>query len=325
MALIKNLNLIYGTEPFLVEEKREELFKALHTEGSPNFNAFSGKGTDWDEVIRLSQTLPFLEDRRVISLSDTGAFKGAAEESLKEAFSSIPETTYIIFSEASADRSNALYKLFKASGDIFQYDNADKKDYRTAEKIRSDVRDWARKRLKKEGFEIFQRELEALMETCGYDMSNLDTELEKLICYKLSQQSCRIERADIEAISSRTVSDRVFDMISAKLSGNVSKALRLCEEMLSIKIPPGRILYLLERQFNSIYIIKDMSSLGKSEAEILEACGISDWQLRKLRKDSSSIDRDKARMYLELSVDLESRIKLGDMPERTALEILLAY
>ena len=149
-------------------------------------------------------------------------------------------------------------------------------------------------------------------------------ELEKLICFKLSDDRRSISRDDIELICSRTVSDRVFDMISAKLSGNISRALRLCEEMLSIKIPAGRILYMLERQFNSLYIMKDMSSLGMPDQEIMKAASLTDWQLRRLRKEARSISRDRAYDYLRLSVELETRIKQGDMPERIALELLLS-
>ena len=324
MTELKNLNLICGNETFLMEQKKDELLCQLHAEQSPSFNAFSGKDTDLSEVLRLAQTAPLLEERRVIYLSDTGYFKGHTDEELLSGLSELPETTVIIFLETAVDKTSGLYKLFKKSGDIFLYENADKKDYRTAEKLRSDIKSWALERLKAEGLSIGQRELELLLELCGYDMMNLSNELEKLICFKLSDDRRSISRDDIELICSRTVSDRVFDMISAKLSGNVSRALRLCEEMLSIKIPAGRILYMLERQFNSLYIMKDMSSLGIPDQEIMKAASLTDWQLRRLRKEARSISRDRAYDYLRLSVELETRIKQGDMPERIALELLLS-
>lgn len=324
MAGFKNLNLICGNETFLMEQKKEELLKQLNAEHSPGFNAFSGKDTDLSEVLRLAQTAPFLDERRVIYLSDTGYFKGHTDEELLSGLAEIPDTTVIIFLETAVDKTSGLYKLFKKSGDIFLYENADKKDYRTAEKIRSDVKAWALEKLRDEGIGISQRELEFLLELCGYDMMNLSTELEKLICFKLSDDRRSISREDIELICSRTISDRVFDMISAKLSGNVSRALRLCEEMLSIKVPAGRILYMLERQFNSLYIMKDMTSSGIPDQEIMKAAALTDWQLRRLRKESRSISRDRAYDYLKLSVEMETRIKQGDMPERIALEVLLS-
>ena len=88
-----------------------------------NFNSFSGKGTDKDEVLRLAQTLPFAEPRRVIYLEDTGFFKGSSDEELLSGLSSLPDTTVIIFFESAVDKNGKLFKLFKKDGEIFDFDN----------------------------------------------------------------------------------------------------------------------------------------------------------------------------------------------------------
>ena len=53
----KNLYLICGDEQYLKEKKKKELLKALHTEGSMDFNTFSGRELDREEVLRLSETI----------------------------------------------------------------------------------------------------------------------------------------------------------------------------------------------------------------------------------------------------------------------------
>ena len=325
MDKIRNLNLICGAETYLMEQKRDRLFKELGTEGSMNFNSFSGKGTDKDEVLRLAQTLPFAEPRRVIYLEDTGFFKGSSDEELSSGLSSLPDTTVIIFFESAVDKNGKLFKLFKKDGEIFDFDNADVRDYKRSDKIRSDIRRWALQRLEKEGFTMDGRDLAYLMELCGYDMLNLDTELEKLICYHLyDERPFRLRRSDIESICSRSLSDKVFDMISAKLSGDTAYSLRLFEDMLSLKVPPGRVLYLLEKQFNNVFVLRSMQRDSFSDQEIQAVTGLSDWQLRKLKKEASSFSPEKARSYMELAAELETRIKLGDMTDRIALELLLA-
>ena len=325
MDKIRNLNLICGAETYLMEQKRDRLFKELGTEGSMNFNSFSGKGTDKDEVLRLAQTLPFAEPRRVIYLEDTGFFKGSSDEELLSGLSSLPDTTVIIFFESAVDKNGKLFKLFKKDGEISDFDNADVRDYKRSDKIRSDIRRWALQRLEKEGFTMDGRDLAYLMELCGYDMLNLDTELEKLICYHLyDERPFRLRRSDIESICSRSLSDKVFDMISAKLSGDTAYSLRLFEDMLSLKVPPGRVLYLLEKQFNNVFVLRSMQRDSFSDQEIQAVTGLSDWQLRKLKKEASGFSPEKARSYMELAAELETRIKLGDMTDRIALELLLA-
>ena len=61
-----------------------------------------------------------------------------------------------------------------------------------------------------------------------------------------------------------------------------------------------------------------------SDQEIQAVTGLSDWQLRKLKKEASGFSPEKARSYMELAAELETRIKLGDMTDRIALELLLA-
>ena len=323
MSEIKSLNLICGSETYLMQKKRDELFKALKVEGSIDFNAFSGRGLDRDELMRLSETLPFMQERRVIYAEDSGFFKSSDDE-LLETMSALPETTVLIFYESNVDKNNRFYKLIRSKGDIFSFDNAEVRDFKKADKIRSDIRRWARESLEKEGLEIGGRELELLLELCGYDMQNLSTEMEKLICYRLGmKRPYSITRQDVEDICSKTVSDKVFDMISAKLSGDFRRALGLCEDMLSIKTPPGRILYLLERQFNNLFILRSMTREGLGDQEIQKATGMSDWQMRKLRKEAAGISPEKAYYYLKLAVELETRIKTGDIQDRIALELLL--
>ncbi len=307
-----------------MEQKRDDLLCELSAKDSINFNIFSGKNADINEIIRLSQTLPFIGEKRTILLEETGVLKGRSNEELLECFSKLSESTVVILFESDIDKNTKLYKLIKKEGNIFECDGADIKDLRKSDKIKAEIRRWAVAKLKVDGLNIGSRELEHILELCGYDMTNLETELEKLCCYKLHSRARIVTRQDIDDICSRSVSDRVFEMISAKLLGDIDKALRLCNDLLSIKVPVGRILYLLERQFNNIYILKDMQRAGRSDAEIAKAASLSDWQLRRLKKEASSLSLAAAFYYLSLSVELETKIKTGEMPDKVALEILLS-
>ena len=134
----------------------------------------------------------------------------------------------------------------------------------------------------------------------------------------------QIREEDIEAICSRTLSDKVFDMLSEKLRGNTGAALRMFEEMLSLKVPPMRILFLLSRQFNQVYLIKDAMRERIGDAALAEKLRLKDWQLRKLREQSARLSLGEARRYVELCVEMETKIKQGDIGERLGLEVILA-
>lgn len=354
MAELKNLYLISGDEQYLKEKRKKELLHALHAEGSMNFNSFEGKDADISEILRLADTMPFGDAHRTILLSDTGFCKGSAPAELLEGLSELPGSTVLIFVEAEADAQNALYKLMKEKGEIKTYKKAESKSYKEAAQDQTRIRGWAQEYLKKNGREINGRAMTRLLQLTGYDMLNLQTELEKLISYtaspeeleewagkhgqRISQDTTAWERggkpgtriyaqiteADIEAICSKTVTDKVFDMLSAKLMGNIGTALSLYEDLLALKVPPMRVLYLLSKQFNQVYLIKELSRGRIGDAELAERLKIKDWQLRKLREQSARLSLSDARRYLELCVGMEEKIKQGDMNERLGVELVLA-
>ena len=344
-AELKRFNLICGDEQYLKEKKKKELLKALHTEGSMNFNAFEGKDLDRDEVLRLGNTMPFLSDRRTILLTDSGLFRGAVPEAFLEELSALPESTVLIFYETEAEAGNRLYKFIKEKGEVFRYQTTESLSFKEAAQDQTKIRSWAQNYLKKNHRELSGRAMTRLLQLTGYDMLNLQTELEKLIAYTASPEELagggtaghgapggggntlpmvEIREQDIEAICSKTVSDKVFDMLSAKLKGNMGEALRLFEDLLSLKVPPMRVLFLLSRQFNQVYLLKELSRERIGDGDLAEKLKLKDWQLRKLKEQSQRVSLSEARRYLELCVEMETKIKQGDMNEKLGLEIILA-
>lgn len=316
----KNIILIFGDEEYLKSEKKKEILSSLGAPGSPDFNSFEGRDTDFHEVSDLLQTVSFTGGTRTVLLSDTGLFKGTPDEFIIESLTDIPETSVIIFYERDCDSAGKLYKLVKQKGEILKFTTVDSmKDWKAANAARADIRAWIKSYLKNAGCNIDSHAVEALTELSGYNMQNLQTELDKLISF--AGKSIRAEHVD--AVCSKTVSDRVFDMVDLKLSGSTEKALLLFEDMLSIKIEPMRILYMLSRQFNQVYIIKELSELRFSDAEILSRTGIKEWQLKKLRDRSRGRSLADMRYLTELCLEMETRIKQGDMNDRMAVEIIL--
>ena len=110
------------------------------------------------------------------------------------------------------------------------------------------------------------------------DMETIRTELEKLISYTMGQEV--VTREDIEAVTTVQVTDKeIFDMVTAIVTGKTKTAMDLYEDLLTLKEPPMRILFLIARQFNQILLVKEMMASGNdksaiaSEAENSAFCG----------------------------------------------------
>jgi len=325
--------LITGDEDFLREKKKNELLSELGAPSSMNYNVFTGDELDIEELCRLAETLPFLEEYRKILLNDTGILRQSLSDDVIESISSIPESTVILFYEKEYDQSNALYKLIKKDGEILSFIKADSRKGKDKFSARNDIRKFVQDRLKSEKMSMDSDTITYFLELIGYEMMNADTELEKLICYKLAdsntsnQQSDKtvITKKDIDSICSRTISDRVFDMTGCMLSGRKKEAISILEDLYSLKVAPMKILYVMTKQFDQIYMLKELRENHTSDQGIATEMNIQDWLIKKLTDQSRSASKKDIRRYLEMCASLEQKVKQGDMPEKMAPEILIAY
>ena len=218
----KRVYLLYGDEPFLVSSYKKRLKEAIAGEDTMNFNYFEGKSPDVHEIISLADTMPFFADRRLILIDGSGFFKSAPEE-LVEYLPQIPDTTCMVFCESEVDKRNRLFKKVKETGYAAELgkQNTDQ------------LMKWAVGILAKDGRKITRPVMEYFLGRTGDDMENIRMELEKLICYTMGREV--ITKEDVDAVGTVHVSNRIFDMVAAIVSGNTKKAMDLYEDLLSLK------------------------------------------------------------------------------------------
>ena len=100
----KKVYLLYGEESFLKQSYKKKLKEAVAGDDTMNYNYFEGKGLDVNELISLSDTMPFFSDKRLIIIEDSGFFK-TSSEALADYLPMIPDTTCIVFVEDAVDET----------------------------------------------------------------------------------------------------------------------------------------------------------------------------------------------------------------------------
>ena len=229
----RKVYLLFGEEDFLKKSYKNRLREAITGGDSMNYNYFEGKGLDVKEIISLADTMPFFAERRLILLEDTGFFKSAAGEELVTYLPLMPDSTCVIFVESEVDKRNRLYKKVKELGYAAELSRQDA----------SQLARWAGGILARDGKKITGRTMEQFLAAAGDDMENIRMELEKLICYVGDREV--VTDADVQAICTVHVNSRIFEMVAAIVAGETRKAMDLYEDLLTLKEPPMRILYLI--------------------------------------------------------------------------------
>ena len=213
--------------------------------------------------------------------------------------------------ENEVDKRNRLYKKVKDLGYV-------------AEMERQDARQlgaWAGGILAKEGKKITGRTMELFLSKTGDDMENIRMELEKLISYTLGRDV--ITDQDVEEICTVRVTNKIFEMVAAIVTRNTRKAMDLYEDLITLREPPMRILFLIARQFNQILQVKELMNQGMEKNGIASKLKMQPFVVGKTMPQAKSFSREQILSYVNLCVDTEEEVKTGRLDERLAVELLI--
>lgn len=308
---IRQAYLLYGEENYLKRQYRDKLKKALVAEGdNMNFSSYEGKNINPKELIDLAETLPFFAEKRLILIENSGFFKNQTEE-LAEYLKTVPDTTCFVFVEDEIDKRSKMFKAVKNAGSIVEF---------ARQKEELLVR-WISGRIKRENKNITSQAMQLFLSMTGSDMENIDKELEKLLCYCLDKDSIYPE--DVESVCSGQINNRIFDMVNAIATKNQRQALQLYYDLLELKEPPMRILFLIARQFQILFLVKSMRMQGLDQTVIAQKAGIPPFAVGRNLKQAGGFTMEELEEAIEDAVLAEADIKMGRMADQLAVELLI--
>ena len=251
----------------------------------------------------------------------------------------IPETTCFLFVENEVDKRGKMYKAVKEKGRIVEMGRQDEKT----------LLYWIAGNVKKEGRQIKESTARYLVSKTGTDMENLEKELEKLFSYTLpdvnvsasdgavvlesgdGKEPGNAERAekteitveDIDAICTTQISNKIFDMIEAVAAKRQKEALNYYYDLLALKEPPMRILYLLTRQFKLLLEVKDLMGRGNDKSQIAKTAKLHPFVAGKYMQQSRTFTKAELRNIMEEAANMEEMVKTGRLNDVMSVEIFI--
>lgn len=310
-ARFKQVYLLYGEEDYLRKQYRDRLTRALSDpEDTMNYHYFEGKDTVPEKLIDLAETMPFLAERRLIVVENSGFFV-KAQDKLADYLKEMPETTVFLFVEEQVDKRGRLFKACKDAGYAAEF----------PEQNEQTLKRWILGKIQGEGKQITLRALDEFLERTGSDMANISTELEKLFCYTLGKDD--ITSADVDAVCIRQLTNRIFQMVENVATKKQKAALELYYDLIALKEQPAHILYLITRQFNLLYQTKQLRRGGYDSKSIAEKLGLKPFVANKCMAQASKFSLEELKIILEECVSAEESFKTGKMNDMLAVELLI--
>ncbi|MBQ8638716.1 MAG: DNA polymerase III subunit delta [Lachnospiraceae bacterium] len=307
----ESVYLLFGEETYLVRSYKEQLKQAISGEDTMNFSYFEGKGVSLEAVSDLAMTMPFFAERRLILLDGTGLFKGTVQDGWIDLVKLLPETCHLVFVESEVDKRNRLYKAVGSCGYCGELQRQSDRD----------LKRWIVSGLSRQNLGITSDALELFLQKTGDDMENIRMEMEKLASYCMGCEG--VTSADVEAICTERITNRIFEMTQAVSEGNQTKALELYYDLLALKEPGMRILFLIARQMNQLLCVKEMMAGGGTKDSIASNMKLRPFIAGKLMTQARRFSVKQLRSCVELCVSLEEAVKSGNMNDQIAVEMVL--
>ena len=306
----KSVYLLYGEEEYLKKQYRDRLKNAIAGDDTMNYSYYDSDNASVKDIIDVCETLPFFAQKRLVIMENTGFLKSSNDE-LADYIKHIPDYLVVVMVEKDVDKRNKVYKAVDSVGYICEM-----KPQTTAT-----LEKWIAGLLAKDNLKISREACDLILDKTGAGMDYIRQETEKLVSYCQGRDVVTVE--DVEKVCATQTTSHIFDMISAIANKKQQQALDLYYDLLELKEPPMRILYLIVRQFNGILQVKDLMSRGISGKEIASKIGAAPFVVGKYQAQAKYFEMNTLLDALNECAKTEEAVKQGRLNDRLGVELII--
>ncbi|MCX8131748.1 MAG: DNA polymerase III subunit delta [Clostridia bacterium] len=321
---IKNLYLFYGPEEYLKKYYLESLEKEILSDDMKALNKIVLEGkADIKRISEACETMPVFSERKIVIVRNSGLLKAKkkqddegkgkqGDDSLVSYLQNLPEYTCLVFFEEEIDKRVKVIDIIKKNGLIVEF-----VFQKPVELVK-----WVSKVFKTYKKEIDPVLASRMVENCEQGMTEILNEINKVVLYLGDRQ--RVTNDDIEKICTKSIKGRIFDLTDAIAEKNTAKALKLLNDMIILKEPIPKILFMITRQLRQVLEMKLLNNEGLNSGQAATKMGITPYAAGKISKQTRVFDVENLKGAIEESLDMDLAIKTGKIDERMAVELLIS-
>lgn len=312
---IGKLYLFYGEERYLIQLYEQRIKKALLLPEDEMMNLDVLQSPQDPLAVQTSiETLPFMAERRLVIIKESGAFEAKAGKlgELAELMPDLPETTTVVWIESKVDKRSKLYKAVQKNGYIVEFKRLGE----------NELMIWIGQELKHRGIRIDRNTAAYFLSLTGNDMVRIQTELEKLTSYV--KERGLITRQDVDSIVSVTIENSIFKLTDYLGNQQPAAAYRIYRQLLEDNEPVHRIFYMMIRQFRLLYKASLMQ--GADRNTVAKELGVPSFAAGNYQNQARRFGEKRLKELLHQLLEMDVATKTGEMdPEEAATLVILQY
>ena len=322
--------VLYGENTFERDEAVQTLKDRMRALPAGDHNLTELGPDTTVPALRLSaDAVPFLAERRMVIIRGllarlagrggrrTARARKSAEsapdefQSLIEYLDDVPQSTSLAFVEDGPIPATLAQAIPRGRAAVREYARV------------TDVNDWIRKRAKLIGVDIDEGAVRELAALGGTELRRLDSELRKLGDYAADRT---VTRADVrELVIGRDVA--VWSLLDGLAERRADKALTALRALYGQGESPEALLGRdIAPHYRRLMVARELSSLSREERTRVDPAdlGLNPATVARWSEQAAGFDRPELEHALEVLLELDRHIKLGETEPEPALEVAIA-
>jgi DNA polymerase-3 subunit delta len=315
--------LLYGTEPYLINETKQLLINHVLSPEEADFNlsSYDLEETPIDTALEDAETFPFMGERRLIFLHNpvfltSEKSKAKIEHNLAklEAYIKEPAPYSVVVLSASSEKLDDRKKLTKQLKKTAAVLEAKKLN-------EGELKTWIRERAALNGVQINEAAVELVLTLAGTNLFILTSEIDKLALY--ASDTKRIDEQMVEKMVSRSLEQNIFSLVDKIVHRKIEEALRIYYDLLKQNEEPIKILSVITGQFRLIYQVKELARRGYGQQQIAGYLKIHPFRVKLAAGQAQLFGDEELTVIMSLLADADYQMKTGGMNKTMLIEMFL--
>lgn len=305
--------LLYGTNYFLIKREIEKI-KLENNIESIDINNYNLENTILDNILDDALTLSLFSQKKMIIVDNSYIFTPSVRKKgldhnidlLNKYIENPNPDTILIFviNEEKIDDRKKIVKLIKINGNVIEFNEV--KNIDTF--IKNELND----------YKMDAVTINSFVNRVGDNLAIITSEIEKLKLYKNDDKI--ITKEDVFNVCSEQIDVDMNELTNSIVSKNISKSLKIYNELIKHGEEPLQIIIRLANQFRIIYQSKELTKKGYSNKDIADILGIHPYRVKKALEISYKFPSKELLSILKKLSRIDEGIKMGNMDKNIALE-----
>ncbi len=325
---LESIYLLYGKEYYLIDNMIKALKESLNISMIDfNLEIIDGKETTLDKVTSSIETLPFMDDRKIVIIKDFELLKGKKknftdndEKYLIEYLDNIPDTTILVFLVyGDVDKRKALVKKVDKNGIVHNCDKLSDMD----------LFKWVRKKFEVNQIAIENAQVMHFIEQEGYrdknsekTLNDLENEIKKISAFV--GKGNKVTNEVIDKLSQKKVENDIFKLIDYIGEKKSSSAIKILNDMIQEGESVLGIFAMIARQFKLVIQVRHLSAQGYDSKKVAEKLKVHPFVVTKAIKQSNNFSDEIIIDMLNDILNNDYKIKNGLIRDTLSLEMFIS-